>query len=126
LEISFWGLCIIAFTCSKQAWFEKDMNIENFGIVKIPVFGLLLGSPTKKCHLDVTLTKSHKVHYKEGSGASSQRLQVMWSLCLKLSLLNPPYYLHSICINRLLSLVVQVDLILNSYLWVCFSPIPKL
>jgi hypothetical protein len=50
------------------------MNIQNFGTIRIIVLGLPLGSHGKKCHLDVVAMKSHKVHYKERSGASSQRL----------------------------------------------------
>jgi hypothetical protein len=50
----------------------------------------------------------------------------VWSLCLKLSLLNPLHDFHSTCTNRPLFLVVQVDIILNSCLWVRPSPIPKL
>jgi hypothetical protein len=53
------------------------MNVQSFKIVKIPILGLPLGNPEslkKKCHLDVTSTESHKVYYREGSGASSQRL----------------------------------------------------
>jgi hypothetical protein len=66
------------------------------------------------------------VYYKEGSGASSQRLQAMWNLCLKLSLLIPSHHFDSIYTNHPLFLVVQVDLILKSHLWMCLSPIPKL
>ncbi len=47
-------------------------------------------------------------------------------MCLKLSLLNPSHHFHSTCINRLLFLVVQVDLILNSHLWICPNPILEL
>jgi hypothetical protein len=31
----------------------------------------------KKCQLDVTFVKRHKIYYREGSGASSQKLQAM-------------------------------------------------
>ncbi len=47
-------------------------------------------------------------------------------MCLRLSLLNSFHHLYSTCINHFLSLVVQIDFILNSYLWVCSSPIPEL
>ncbi len=47
-------------------------------------------------------------------------------MCLRLSLLSPQHHFHSICIIRLLFLVVQVDLILNTHLWVCLSPILEL
>jgi len=53
------------------------MSVQNFGTIKIPILGLPLGSPEKKCHLDVTLVESHIIYYRKGSGASSQRLQVM-------------------------------------------------
>ncbi len=46
-------------------------------------------------------------------------------MCLKLSLLNLSHHFHLTCINYLFFLV-QVDLILNSHLWVCPSPIPQL
>ncbi len=44
-------------------------------------------------------------------------------MCLKLSLLSLPHHLCLIYINHLLSLVVQVDFILNFCLWICFNPI---
>jgi hypothetical protein len=53
------------------------MNVHNFGTTKILILGLPLGSPKKKCHLDVALAKSHKVYYREGSVAFSQRLLVV-------------------------------------------------
>jgi hypothetical protein len=72
------------------------------------------GSFREKWHFDVVLAERHKIYYKEGSGASSQRLWVVWRLCLKLFLLNPLDHFHSTCTNRSLFLVVQVDIILNS------------
>jgi hypothetical protein len=48
------------------------MNVQNLKTTKIPILRLPLGSLEKKCHLDVTPIESYKVHYKEGSGASSQ------------------------------------------------------
>ncbi len=92
---------------------------------KVLVLGLPLGSPRKKWHLDVVPTERHKIYYREGNGASSQRLQVVWSLCLKLSLLNLSQHCHSTCINRLLFLIMQVDIILNFHLWVRPSPVPE-
>jgi hypothetical protein len=65
-----------------------------------------LGSPRGKWHLDVILVERHKVYYREGSGASSQRLWAVWSLCLKLSLLSPPHHFHLTCTNRLILLVM--------------------
>jgi hypothetical protein len=47
-------------------------------------------------------------------------------LCLRLSLLNTLHHLHSTCTNHPFSLVVQVDFILNSCVWVCLNPIPEL
>jgi hypothetical protein len=42
---------------------------------------------------------------------------------LKFSLLSPPHHFHLTCTNCPLFLVVQVDFILNSYLWVHPNPI---
>jgi hypothetical protein len=53
------------------------MNVQNFGITKVLILGLPLGSLKKKCHLDVALVERHKIYYREGSGASSQRFQVL-------------------------------------------------
>ncbi len=47
-------------------------------------------------------------------------------MCLKLSLLNPLHHLCSIYTNRPLSLVEQIDFILNFCLWVHPSLILKL
>jgi hypothetical protein len=68
----------------------------------------------------------HRIYYREGSGASSQRLWAMWRLCLRLFLLSLSHHFHSICTNCPLFLVVQIDLILNSHLWFCPNPISKL
>jgi hypothetical protein len=40
---------------------------------KSPNFGI----PNKKCHMDLAPMESHRIYYKEGSGASSQKLQVV-------------------------------------------------
>jgi hypothetical protein len=53
---------------------RKNINVQSFEIVKVPILGLALGSLRKKCHLNVTLAYSHKIYYREGSGASSQML----------------------------------------------------
>jgi hypothetical protein len=53
------------------------MGVQSFETTRVPVLGLPLGNPEEKWHLDVVLTKKHKVYYKEGSAASSQRLQAM-------------------------------------------------
>jgi len=50
------------------------MNIQSFKTTKVPILGLPFGSIGEKWHLDVVLVEKHKVYYKEGSGASSQRL----------------------------------------------------
>jgi hypothetical protein len=50
------------------------MNVQSFETKQILVLGLPLG---KKCHLDVAPIDSHKIYYKEGSGVSFQRLQVV-------------------------------------------------
>jgi hypothetical protein len=110
----------------KKPWFEKYMNIQSFGITKVPILGLPLGSSKEKWHLDVVPAERHRVYYREGSGASSERLRVVWSSCMKLFLLSPPHHFHSTYTNCLFLLVVQVDLVLNSHLWVHPSPILKL
>jgi hypothetical protein len=51
--------------------YEEDMNVQSFGTPKVPILGLPLGILGKKCHLDVALMKSHRIYYREGSGASS-------------------------------------------------------
>jgi len=53
------------------------MNVQNFGIMRVPILGLAVGNLRTKCHLDVAPRESQKIYYKEGSGASSQRLWVM-------------------------------------------------
>jgi hypothetical protein len=83
-------------------------------------------SPEKKWHLNVVPTERHKIYYREGSGASSQNMQVVWSLCLKLSLLSPSHHFHLICIDRLFFLVMQINIILNFHLWIRPSPILEL
>jgi hypothetical protein len=82
-----------------------------------------LGVSGEKWHLGVVLAERHIVYYREGSGASSQRLWDVWSLCLRLSLLSLPHHFHSTYINHFLFLVVWVDHILNSHLWIRPSPI---
>jgi hypothetical protein len=52
---------LVRYECPK---FQDNMS---------PNFGTL----DKKCHLNVTLTESHKIYCKEGSGASSQKLQAV-------------------------------------------------
>jgi hypothetical protein len=102
------------------------MSIQSFGTTWIPLLGLPLESLKEKWHSDVVLAEKHKVYYKEGNDASSQRLRIMWSLCLRLSLLNTLHNFHLTCTNHPFFLVVQVDLILKSCLWVCHSPILEL
>jgi hypothetical protein len=90
---------------------ENDLIWElyqrpKFWIRKVPILGLQFGSPGKNWHLDVIPVEKYKVYYKEGSGASSQRLRAMWSLGLRLSLLNPLHHFHLTYINRPLLLVV--------------------
>jgi hypothetical protein len=90
---------------------EKDLIWElyerpKFWIGKVPILELPLGSPGKKWHLDVVPAKRYKVYYREGNGASSQRLRVGWSLGLRLSLLNPLHHFHLIYTNHPLLLVV--------------------
>jgi hypothetical protein len=47
-------------------------------------------------------------------------------LCLKLPLLSMSHHFNWTCTNRPIFLVVQVDLILNSCLWIRPSPISEL
>jgi hypothetical protein len=101
------------------------MIIQSFGITRVPSLGILLGSPGEKWHLDVVPCGEAQIYYREGSGTSSQRLWVVWSLCLRLSLLSPLHHFHSTCTNCLLFLVVQVNIVLNSRLWVLPSPISE-
>ncbi len=99
-------------------------------IYKRPKFGnnnsANFGSFGEKWHLDVVPMERHIVYYREGSGASSQRLWAVWNLCLRLSLLSLSHHFHSMCINYLLVLIVQVDIIMNFRLWVHPSPILEL
>jgi hypothetical protein len=61
----------------KKTWFEKNMNVQSFRITRIPVLGLPLGNSDEKWHLHVAPMQRHEVYYREGSGASSQRLWPM-------------------------------------------------
>jgi hypothetical protein len=63
-------------------------------------------TPKKKWHLNVVPAKRDRVYYREGNGASSQRLWAVWSLCLKLSLLSLSHHFHSTYTNCPLFLVV--------------------
>jgi hypothetical protein len=74
LEICFWRLQDIVLTFFKNIWFEKDMNIQNYEIANVPVLGILLRTLEKKWHLDIVSMEKHKLYYRDGSGASSQRL----------------------------------------------------
>jgi hypothetical protein len=53
------------------------MSVQSFEIIRVPILELPFGNPNKKCLLDVALAKSHRIYYKEGSGALSQR---MWAI----------------------------------------------
>jgi hypothetical protein len=53
------------------------MNVQSFGTSTIPILGLPFESLAKKCHLDVSPEEIHKVYYREGSGAFSQKLQAV-------------------------------------------------
>jgi hypothetical protein len=53
------------------------MNIYIFVTTKVPILGLPFGSPKEKSHLDIVPVEMHKMYYREGSGASSQRLQAV-------------------------------------------------
>jgi len=60
-----------------KTWFEKNMNVQSFGTIRIPILGLPLGSPREKWHLDIITAERHIIYYKEGSCVSSQRLWVV-------------------------------------------------
>jgi hypothetical protein len=53
------------------------MNVQTFEIVKNLILGLPFENLEKKCDLNVTPMNNHKIYYKEGSSASSQRLRIM-------------------------------------------------
>jgi hypothetical protein len=57
-------------------YFEEDMNVQNFGIIRVLILGLSLRNLGKKCHFDVASTKSQRLYYK-GNGTSFRRLQVV-------------------------------------------------
>jgi hypothetical protein len=46
---------------------QEDMKLQKFKIIKVPTLGCPLGSPIRKCHLDVASMKKHKVYYREES-----------------------------------------------------------
>ncbi len=92
---------------------------------KSPSFGLPLGSLEEKWHLDLVPTKKHKLYYREGSGALL-KVAGHVKLTLEVISLSPSHHFHSTCINHLLVLVVQVDIIMNFCFWVCPSPILEL
>jgi hypothetical protein len=50
------------------------MNVQSFGTTKVQVLGFPFGSLGEKWHLDVVLVERHKVYYRDGSGASFQKL----------------------------------------------------
>jgi hypothetical protein len=56
----------------RKIWMSKVLGQQ-----KSPFWDSYLGVPGKKCHLGIACTKSHRVYYREGSGASSQRLRVI-------------------------------------------------
>jgi hypothetical protein len=53
------------------------MNVQSFATTRVTILGLSLGRPVEKCHLNVILAERHIIYYREGSGASSQRLKVV-------------------------------------------------
>jgi len=89
-----------------EAWFEKDVSGQSFGTTKVLVLGLPFRSFEEKWHLHVIPIERHKIYYREGSDASSQRLWAMKSLCMRLFQLSPSHHLHSTCTNYPLLLVV--------------------
>jgi hypothetical protein len=53
LEKSFEGYKIFLLHAPKKVLFEEDICVQSFKITKVPILGLPLRSPKKKCHLDV-------------------------------------------------------------------------
>ncbi len=70
LKKYFQGLWDAILTFSKQTWFEKNTNVQNFGTTQVPILGPPLKNPKEKCHLDVVPTEMHRVYYRKRSGAS--------------------------------------------------------
>jgi hypothetical protein len=68
----FYGYKILFFDSPKKNWFKEDMNIQNFRTKKV-----IFASLGIFFHLDVASMKSHRIYYREGSGALTQRLQTM-------------------------------------------------
>jgi hypothetical protein len=52
------------------------MSVQSLETTRVPILGPPLESLDKKCHLDITPAKSHRIYYRE-RGASFQRLQAM-------------------------------------------------
>jgi hypothetical protein len=53
--------------CTLQiCFFKEDMSIQSFETTRVPILGLLLESPRKKCHLNVTPMESHKYTIRRG------------------------------------------------------------
>jgi hypothetical protein len=42
------------------------MSVQNFETTKVPILGLPLENPKKKCHLDVAPMKRHRIYYRGG------------------------------------------------------------
>jgi hypothetical protein len=47
---------------------QEDTKLQKFKIIKVPTLGYPLRSSKRKCHLDVTSMKKHKVYYREEGG----------------------------------------------------------
>jgi hypothetical protein len=47
-NIFFESYKLLSFCFHKKTQFEKDMNVQSFGIAKVPVLGLPFGSPMEK------------------------------------------------------------------------------
>jgi len=52
------------------------MSVQSLETTRVPILGPPFESLDKKCHLDITPMKSHKIYTRE-RGAFFQRLQVM-------------------------------------------------
>jgi hypothetical protein len=59
-----------------KLWAPKVVEVPVVRISRLP-FGLSLGSPGTKCHLDVGLVERHKIYYKGEGGGFSQVWAVM-------------------------------------------------
>jgi hypothetical protein len=67
-----------------KLWAPKVAGILVMGIPRLP-----LGSPGTKCHLDVSLVKRHKIHYKGEGGGFPEVWAVMSFVSPNLPVVRP-------------------------------------